>query len=195
MILGHRNEWKTKWSNKIWDSTSINLEFSIEKSETSETKVDIKAIDASINDGYLPEVQPLVEKCLEINELSKFFTQFEAYLKLHNERSKHLQGSKDVQIDKTTGEHKITFKTLENQEPMARLHWRISYDTANDTFSSTYKVGLTTEGQTMVTKYNFPEELLTKGYVDDWDPNECIKNLQQMVNLETNSTPIKKSRK
>ena len=195
MILGHRNEWKTKWSNKIWDSTSINLEFSVENREATETKVDIKAIDASINDAYLPEVQPLVEKCIEVNELSKFFTQFESYLKFHNERSQHLQDSKEVQIDKTTGEHRITFKTHGDKEALARLHWQISYDPANDTFNTTYKVGLTDEGQTMVQKYNFPEELLTKGYVEDWDPNECRKNLQQMIDLESNGTPVKKSRK
>ena len=140
-------------------------------------------------------MQPLVEKCIEINELSKFFTQFESYLKFYNERSQHLQDSKEVQIDKTTGEHRITFKTHGDKEALARLHWQISYDPANDTFNTTYKVGLTDEGQTMVQKYNFPEELLTKGYVEDWDPNECRKNLQQMIDLESNGTPVKKSRK
>ena len=132
----------------------------------------------------------MIEKCLEVNEPSKFFTQFETYLKLHNERSQHLQDYKDVQIHQTTGEHKITFQSI------ARLNWQISYDPDNDSFRSTYKVGLSNEGQKLVQTYNFPEEILTKGYTNDWTVQECMKNLQQMVNLESDTdSPVKKSRK
>ena len=50
-------------------------------------------------------------------------------------------------------------------------------------------------GQRAVQEYNFPEELLTKGYVDHWDAKECMKNLKQMADLEAHSSPVKKSRK
>ena len=196
---GQLKTWKTKWNNKNWKAVSVNLEFSVEKTTDSETKVDVKAIDASIDDAFLPEVQPLIEKCIEVNEPAKFFNLFETYLRLHYERVKYFKDVPDVEyeIKPTTGEFRVTF-TADGplKQPLARLQWSVAYEAANDTFHASYRVGLTKEGEKVVQEYNFPEDLVNKGFVDHWDAKECINNLRKMMNIEENSTtPVKRSRK
>ena len=122
------------------------MDFNVKENE-SETKVDILTIDASIDDSYLPEIGPLVEKCTEVNEPDKFFSQFETFLQLHHERLQYFKEKLiEVDINRNTGEYRVTFIPEGSTNPLARLTWKISYQTSNDTFLPSYTVGLTTEG-------------------------------------------------
>ena len=52
----------------------------------------------------------------------------------------------EVDINKNTGEYRVTFIPEGSTNPLARLTWKIFYQTSNDTFLPSYSVGLTTEG-------------------------------------------------
>ena len=38
-------------------------------------------------------------------------------------------------------------------------------------------------GGKLAIECNFPEDIFTKGMYDQWDVKECIKNLQQLIQM------------
>ena len=94
------------------------------------------------------ELKPLIEKSIEICDLSLFFTQFETYLGMHTQRNQYLEENNlTAKFHKKTGYCRIVFNDAKSSEPLVRVQWMIVFNKINDEFEESYQAAFTGKGK------------------------------------------------
>ena len=199
-------EWKAHWEHKDDSDLNFHVKMTV-VDQDQETKITQLSFQFDEKNFPAAEVKPLADYSARILDPSLFFKQIEDFWQKHTNRIRIFQEvNLDAQLNRQTGAYRIIFKS--KNQALARLQWLISFNDLATEFLETYEVAFTDEGINtkdkesafhkcasiisnifpvlggkLAQECNFPEDIFIKGMYDQWDVKECIKNLQQLVQM------------
>lgn len=133
------------------------------------------------------EIEPLIDYCERLIDLSVAFNALKVYLNLSSSRSKLVQDKKQelehMRVSVEDQYLEIEFIS-DNHHHLCTFKWGLVFKESNLAFEDTYNVTFTAKGKVAAVSCNFSKELITSGVCDDWTASYCFQNLCQMTAVD-----------
>ncbi|TRY74879.1 hypothetical protein TCAL_06397 [Tigriopus californicus] len=133
------------------------------------------------------EIEPLIDYCERLIDLSVALNALKMYLNLSTSRSQVVQG-KTEELDNITVSVEDQFLEIAlisgNHVHLCTLKWGLVFKESHLAFEDTYHVTFTAKGKVAAVGCNFSQELINVGICDDWSATYCFQNLCQMTAID-----------